>query len=158
LRTGFRALAVTLAVTAGADSGHPARHGVDTVNSGRGEVSPVSHADADRDDGEKCDYAQKKYGEGNEDDLDCGGGYRAFHACIPPGIRPVSHAQALHFQCMNRAGTVQVQCSWLNQGWVNSACRVAAMTYGNGAASQQCGNSEVSRSNRAAHTQARDRA
>ena len=47
----------------------------------------------------------------------------------------------MHFQCMNSAGTVQLAKSKA----VNSACRTAAMTYGNGTVSRQREHPEVRR-------------
>ena len=110
----------------------------------------VSFADADRDEDEECGRGQEKDRAGREADAE---GIR-FHACIPPGISPGSHARVMHFQCMNSAATVQLAKSKA----VNPACRTAAMTYGNGTVSRQRGIRRYAGSTRAAHSHARNRA
>ena len=60
----------------------------------------------------------------------------------------------MHFQCMNSAGTVQLAKSKA----VNSACRTAAMTYGNGTVSRQREHPEVRRQHPRSTSHARNRA
>src|SRR6266581_4149300 len=133
----FRAVAVTLFVPADSYSGHPARDGVDAATCRGGQIAKVSFADADHDEDEECGRGQEKDKAGREADAE---GIR-FHACIPPGICPGSHARVMHFQCMTSAGTVQLAKSKA----VNSACRTAAMTYGTGTVSRQREHPEVRR-------------